>query len=512
MSASKSTLIMKWLRYGLVVMGIAVLLFGAYLGGNIFLPIMILSNYHNRDCRAALIENSLYTNIYPDFMIDQSLTGPVKECALYALATEQEDKKAWQDAYNAYKAYSEIYPQGKFASEAGEHRGAVLVELSNEQASQKQYGDAIGSLKLVLRNYADSPSAKQVPDVLCETYKAWVQDSQKAGDFAVAEMASNEYKTWAEQTQRAGDVRAAQLGLAQTYLGWGLALQTEKKFEEANAKFELALSNDPQPTASDGPAASAKADLPKLYQQWGNVLLEQKDYAGAVDRYKMAVGLYPEKDQPAAKDILANGYLKWADNSTSAEDFLGALGQLKLAKDNAAGAATKKSIEVAQTDLYTAFSSSDGSQAQKAMQDAMTSICEKKKKPDLPIFGTNNERIGAAVYGTDEALPDSVVAKTPGELHYVACVQLVTERFEYREIFFPWVGKIFMIREHFAWEVTLWQIDGDQPSATTRIDGGVPPKFPLEQGEIIAGGYFQHYKGTYPDINQLAAWMLNLMK
>jgi tetratricopeptide (TPR) repeat protein len=496
----------------ITVITILIVLVGIYFAGNFILPNGIKASYQNKNCDQVLAQDNFYTSIYPAFMADQSVASLTSECALYSLGLEDEAKKTWQDAYNVYKTYTQSYPKGLFASEAQEHSATVLTALAKDQLAAKKYSDAIGNINLVLQSFGETSAAANAASLMPEVYIAWAKDQRDASDFAGAEATLKTLKAWAESAQKPDDAKSAQRELAHTYLAWGLAFQTQKQFEDAKAKLDLAISTDPEPLANAGPAMQAKTAQVKLFTEWGDTLIEKSDFTGALDRYQMVISLSPEKDQPAAKDMIANVYIKWAASLSSSEDFLGALNKIDDAAKNAATDARKKSVESAKTDTYTAFSKSSGSQAQKAMKDAIKTICEKNKKPDLPIFGLNKEHIFAGIYGVDDTLPDNVAAKTPGTLHYVACIEMTTETLARLDFF----GIMTFVREKYTWNVTLRQVSSGEIAANTKVTGGDPPPIPeITRSNVldyIFGGRFYRSRGSNPDAVTLANWLLTVMK
>jgi tetratricopeptide (TPR) repeat protein len=499
------------LKIAITTLVVLIVLAGIYLAGNFILPSSIKSSYQNKNCDQVLAQDNFYTSLYPAFMADQSVAALTSECALYSLAVEDEEKKAWQDAYNVYRTYTQNYPKGLFASEAQEHSAFVLTSLAKEQLAAKKYSDAVGNIDLVLQSFGKTSAAKDAASLMPKIYIAWATDQRDASDFSGAEETLKAFKTWAESAEKTEDVKTAQRELAQTYLAWGLAFQSQKQFEDAKAKLELAISSDPEPLASVGPAVQAKAAQLKLYTQWGDALIEKNDFAGAIERYQTVVSLSKSEDQSAAQDMITGVYIKWAANMSSKEDFLGALQKIDEAPKTVASEAGKKSIENAKADTYIAFSKSTGNQARQALKDAIKNICEQHKKPDLPIFGLDKEHILAGVYGIDDKLPDNVAAKTPGALHYVACIEMATETLE-TQIFFS----AKFVREKYSWNVTLWQADTGQMSATKNIAGGTPPPLPKLTFsnflDYLLGGTFYRSRGSNPDVVTLANWLLTVMK
>lgn len=482
-----------------------------YLAGNFILPSSIKSSYLDKNCDRVLSLTIFYTSVYPSFMTDQSVDDLTSECALYSLAVEKEEKKAWQDAYNTYKTYVQTYPKGQFIVEAQEHSAIVLTAWAKDQLAAKEYGDALGTLDLILQNFGETDAASEAADLMAEVYTAWAKDQRDESDFAGAEETLKAFKAWAESAEKPDDAQAAQRELAQTYLAWGLAFQAQKQFEDAKARLDLAIATDPEPLAAEGPAIQAKAAQAALYTEWGDALLEKNDFTAAIDRYQKAISFTENKDQPTLKDKVAAVYLKWAANLNSSEDFLGALKKIDEAAKNTATDTGKKSIESAKTETYNAFSSSAGTQARQIIKDTIQGVCDKNKAPGLPIFGVDKKRILSATYGIDEKLLDNVAATTPGNMHYVACIEMTTETLQ--KTTFLWAT---FVREKYTWNVTLRQVITGEVVSTTGIAGGEPPPLPqLTRGnflDYLFGGSFYRSRGTNPDVVDLSNWLLATMK
>ncbi|HXQ39283.1 MAG TPA: hypothetical protein VN843_35110, partial [Anaerolineales bacterium] len=413
---------------------------------------------------------------------------------------------------------SESYPNGLFVTEAHEHRAVVLTGLAKEQTSQKEYAEALGNLALILKDYGDTSVAEDAAGLNIEAYTAWGTDLRKAGNFEGAEKVFNEFRAWTESNQKTEYTSAAQREISQTYLDWGLALQSQKQFEAAKAKLEMAVMTDPEQASSSGTAAEVKANQTKFYGEWGDYLVEQTDFARAIEQYETAVSLSDDKNQPAAKDAVANGYIQWAIGLSAEEDFLGAQRQLELAREKAITGSMKKSVDDARQDVYIAFSKSSGEQAQQAMKDAAKIVCDQHKMPSLPIFGVDQEKFLVGINGVDESLPKNVVATTPGEMHYVACIEedsKIVESVIHTEssYFFnpnpPYTKiKVEFNRIQYFWTVTLRKVDTGKEVESTMVEGKDPPPFPTDPWEIAAAVTSPQYFGPKPDLADLAEWLL----
>ena len=396
-----------------------IVLAGAYLAGNSILSNSIKSNYQNKNCEQVLSLGQTYASFYPASIADKSIPDLTKECALYSLAIEAEQKKNWQDVYNAYQSYNQSYPKSVFAEDVNEHSALILTNQAREQLANKKYKEAIENIKLVLADFGKTKASATSANLMADVYTAWAKDQRDANDFAKAEETLKTFSTWAQSAKETEAVKSAQIALAQTYLGWGLSLQAKQQFEDARQKMELATSTDPQPEA--GPGTQAKAAQAKLYSDWGDALLAQNDVPAAIAHYQTAITLSSEKDQPAIQDQIAVAHLKLAEGLNGKEDFLGALKEIEQAKTIATGDAAKTKIETAQTATYQAFSQSSGEQTQQAIADAAEKICS-NKQPELPIFGLDANSIRAYLFPKGEGtLTDKVAANTPASLHYVAC-------------------------------------------------------------------------------------------
>ena len=217
-----------------------------------------------------------------------------------------------------------------------------------------------------------------------------------------------------------------------------------------------------------------------------------------------------DRDESAG-DALANGQVRWADQLSAGEDFQGALEHLGLAKEAAISGTMTKSVETALKDTYLAFSKSSGPQARRAMKEVLKTICDDHDAPDLPIFGLNQDSIRFAIYGVDEKLPENLTAKTPGEMHYVACVTTDNKTVEkrlHKNIVLQW-GRIqyYTFVEQFRvqviWDVRLLKTDTSESAAEETFKGAPPPPF-AETG----GNYFY----GLPPLEEFTVWLQSILE
>ena len=181
------------------------------------------------------------------------------------------------------------------------------------------------------------------------------------------------------------------------------------------------------------PASEAIERKQNLYIDWGNDLLERSEFPVAIEKFELAVSQMGDQSGDVARDTLANGHLQWATDLPAAEDFLGAFERLQTAKETAATDDMKKSGDTALDETYPAFSNSTGPQARQTMRDILKTICEDKDVAEMPIFCLDEDSIRFGIYGVEDKLPENLAAKTPGEMHYIACILPENEIVESRK-------------------------------------------------------------------------------
>jgi len=448
----------------LVTVVSALVLLLMYGVGTFVLPMGILYSYQDKNCGSVLSLNGLYTGIYPGFMQDESIYAPVRECVDYSFAASNEEKENWSEAYDGYRLYSTNYPSGLFFVEAHEHSAIVLLNMAEAQIDGQKYDEAVATLGLIVSSYSDTEASADAWDLYPSIYTSWGTGLRESSDFEGAEQVFNQYKGWSQSNQKTEAEAEAQHELALTYMTWGQDLGSQKEFQDALAKFELAASADPE---SKSNSDNVKAEQRRLYVEWGNDLLEQDQFSAAIETFKLGVSKSDGDNEDGVSDALTNGYIQWAHEYSADEDFLKALEHLVTAEQAAGSEAMKKSVETAVEDTYLAFSMSDGEQAQRAMRAALISVCDRHKKPDLPIFGLNVDSVRFALYGVEADLPKELTAQTPGELHYIACVDEGNNTIEtrrYREIVLRFAGGYYFryvtqYRAELLWYFDLVKID-----------------------------------------------------
>ena len=495
--------------FPIVCVMILLLVYGA---GIVALPISILARYQSKKCDSVLSLNKLYTSLYPGFIQDKTLSAPVDECKAYALAVSKEESSHWQEAYDAYHFYASTYPNGLYAPEAHEHSATALLNIVQDQADGKKYEEAVANLNRIMSDYADTRASSEAWRLFPSIYTSWGIGLRDAEEFESAEQVFNEFKAWSQNNPEAEAEQVAQSEAVQTYLAWGLALQSQKQFESAIAKFEMAVSVDPQLQFAS--AEQVKAGQRGAYVDWGNDLLAQGEFNAALEKFELAVSKSTGKNEDGVEDALANGHIQWAHQWSAEEDFEAALEQVEIARQTAVSEAMKKSVETALAETYLAFSDSSGPQARKALKEALLSICKKHKAPELPIFGLNKDSVRVGIYGVEAQLPENVAATTPGEMHFVACVteenQTVDERSQKVIVQRTAWGYYYMLvqqyRAQLLWNISLLRTDTMESAGKKTFTGGMPPPFP----DGAMGGDYLY--GPPPTTAELSDWFLSIIK
>lgn len=482
----------------------ALILLIIYGAGSVILPVSIKSNHQGRDCDSVLSLNKIYRSMYPAFVQDINVSNAVSECEAYVLVVAAEEGGAWMDAYDGYQAYSKTYPDGLYVKEAHQQSAAVLMNLAKDQVEQKKYSEAVTNLDLIHSDFSDTSAAADALTLFPSLYTSWGGELREAGDFEGAERVFNDFKAWAQNNSKSELDMQIRDELAQTYVAWGLSLQSQNQFQDALARLDMAISMDSEFTTS------AKADKVKVHIDWGNDLVEQKEFTAAVEKFNTAVSLSDGATRNDAGDALANGYIAWASDLSAGDDFQGALAQLDVAKTSAATDTVKQSVETTLQDVYLAFSKSSGEQAQRAMRQALIAVCEKGGKPELPILGLSTDSFRVGIHGVKDKLPEDLVPRTPAEMHSIACVE--ESSLEVGRADFGVLVKIdgrsvplrfSTFRMRIIWNISLRRTSTGDEYDTFTLEGGVPPPFPKGQDLSSSSKLY----GTSPDINDLAEWL-----
>jgi hypothetical protein len=141
------------------------------------------------------------------------------------------------------------------------------------------------------------------------------------------------------------------------------------------------------------------------------------------------------------------------------------------------------------------------------MENTASTICKYGNEPDLPIFGLDEDNRLAVIYGAEERLPKTVAATTPGQMHFVVCIdEIISKTIEHVNFY-----GFHMYRIRDSWKVSLRSAETGELVEDKIIEGQDPAPLPTAANEIVAGGRLQRYIGV-PDIDDLANWLLPYLK
>lgn len=498
----------KLLFFGIAVL-LVLLVYGA---GIIAFPITIQAYHHDKNCGPVLALNRVYTGLYPGFMEDQALPDVVGQCEAYTLARANTEQGHWQEAYDACQAYSTQYPDGLYAREVHEDSANALLNIARDETEHKKYEEALVDLSLIVSGYSDTNVSAEAWTLIPSTYLQWGAGLRTSEDFETSERVFNDLRAWSQNNQKPDIERESQGELARTYIDWGQALLTQKEFEAGLSRFDLAISTAPDLVES---VAEARSGQRKTYIEWGNDLLAQGNYPLAVEKFEQAVSRTDGDNADGASDSLANGHIQWAAELGAGEDFFGALEHLEIAQQAARTEDMTLAIETALQETYVAFSKSTGRQTKQVVRDTLVSVCEENDAPEFPIFGLEKDSVRVGLSGVETQWPEELTARTPGEMRYVACVQVERRVLDvegnYARVKTP--SGVYVIplnrvsRIQVFWTITVRESATGKILGTETFAGGPPP--PLPRGRVIGDSDLE---GAPPSLEAVTKWLLSVIK
>ena len=501
-------------RNKIIIIIFLFLLVSGYIAAYAFLPGMIRSAYQTGNCHAVLSRDGIYATIYPFGQLGESTSTLVRACAVYTLGVTYKDDSEWRTAYDAFRVYLESYPEGVSADTAYEHSATVLMGAVMDDIRQGNYTQADAGLDFILENYPDASQVDDALELKSDIRMELGMELREVGDFISAEKLLKEVNSQAQEDNETDEVWASRLELAKTYLAWGMELQSQKKFADAQAKFDLVEATDPAPSSESGPAAQLPAKKVLLYTQWGDYLVEEKNFANAIEFYEMAASMVEDDSQ--ADEIVAKGYVQWAAALDPEDELLGSLVLLDFAQERSAANSIEVLADQTRSDLYLSFSESDGEKALQAMADAAQVICKHQAQPRLPIFGLNDKNSQIVISGNDDVeLPETMAATEPASLHYVVCVEEETVlvdtmnsrvRFTLFGPYGYWDDVMYQSFQY-VWNVALREIDTGEEVASVSFTGKEPEKL---SKETVARYVFVYY-GAKPDTQELVDWLVAVL-
>ena len=204
--------------WGCVVAPVAIfaclfLCVGAYYVGGYVMTRSVGSLYTQGDCATLLPIADQSTRFFPQQIapFTQDIPAQAKECRLYVQASDSYKKKQWSQAVADFEAYLKAYPKGVQREGARQSAADSLLQWSKEQQSKKDFAGAEKNLLKIKSSYANTTASQKVNQTLAEFYIAWAKSLEASNNYALAE-----------------------------------------------AKYNLAISTDPNPSAAGSPTEQAK--------------------------------------------------------------------------------------------------------------------------------------------------------------------------------------------------------------------------------------------------------------
>ncbi len=497
--------------FGVGAMVILVLL---YYGIGFLLTRVMEGRYTDRDCTGVASLSEIVETAYPmsiapftDLARKQS-----EECRAYLNAESIHEQKSWEAAYHAYQAYQTAYPKGIFVKEAREQEADSLFGWASDQRSQKQFSAAVDNLNLLVGQYGNTAVAPKAQAALPETYLEWGRDLRSKNEFGGAETVYKSLSQWATAADDKAYATSAGAELALTYFEWGRDLQTKNDFAEALNKFNEAAATDPDPKAAESPTAQVNAHLPGFHRAWGEYLVTHGNFEDAIGHLETSISISDPNNAEGARNALTQVYLQWMEALSGKEEFNAALSKAEPAKASAATDEFRGKVDAAYKTTLTQFAQSTGTEASKIIQDATQSICEDGKVIEaLPILGILEEK-QLNFFGLELALPASVVAKAPGNLHFVVCgeqrevtVEICPYYSRYSRSPSVWIHRI-----RYDWNLRVFDALTGKHVTEKLFTGSSPEGCPPFHSFFGATTHYHH--GKEPPTDSIVDWLKELLK
>lgn len=521
-------LILKKILFVFGIIGVSItILIGFYLYGITYMPEKIQAAYQQKDCDSVLNTHRVWSWLYPIRSLQGNLPDLALECALYTNAEKLQEAHSWMDAHKTYKACAEKYPNGILALDANQKAAFSLISLAREQSEKKSYSESINTLQMVMGAY---PDVLEAQDLYANVLVNWSKEYQAQEKFLSAEDVLLTLENWAHDGAYEEYIALSQAELSNLYLGWGENYQKSGESSLALSKYWQAIQ-----LAPDSDAASRAGDKRiEIFLEQGEKQVSSGDFQAALQIYQ---GALEEADVDGKNNLnlsMVKAYIAWAQRNVKDEDYYQALEKIRVAAELPLGSSVNQDFESIRQEIYAAFSDSTGSQAQQLIKDAAKAFCTQDKKAFPPVLGSDVNSKLAILYGIDDqSLPVEWIAETPGQFHYLICIETEERILEDRtvrivpEYFYhdPPYNRRFT-RTQFFWKVRVIDVISGEIIANTIINGSDPPPLdPATQNSSIPSirpgtilvrtgpNLWQSFpippstRGEQPDINELIRWL-----
>ncbi len=501
-----------------ILFAIVAVLVGFYIYAGNYLPGSLQAAYQKKDCATVLNNHSILSQFYPFRSVQENVSVLALECALYTNAHELQEAEKWLDAYQTYKTCAETYPDGLLASDANQQAASSLLSLAGEQHEQKSYQESLDILKLLMDGY---PDATQALDLFADVHLSWGSEYQTQANFQSAEEKFLNLKNWAEAGEHEEHVNKSRAALSNLYLTWGKSHQSADELEQAMGKYRQAVEIAPESEA----ASQARQKHIEILLLEGEEQVAAGDFQTAIETYQQGLAIENPDSIDSLNSATAQAYIAWSRQNVGTEDYYQALEKIETAAKLDLPASTIQDVESFKQEIYIAFANSSGTQAKNLMREVSRTSCKQEKKNAFPpVLGINSESALFALHGLDKALPENLIAKTPGELRYIVCVNVKSEIVEsktvymvqwdpYKKVGVKQYNETFT-RTQFLWEISIFDLTTSQILVQKDIKGSEPAPLQIYNQDYFYVVYNQprsssshpfpsSTEGNQPDINDL---------
>jgi tetratricopeptide (TPR) repeat protein len=430
---------------------------GLYLGGGYYLNGQINQSFAGRNC-AEVVQQAAFPALYPRGIFASLFTGydQAAQCRFELGVEQAAAAKNWKEAFSLAQQSLAAYPAGPFAASLSEQAPQFLSTWSEELIASHDYAGGLEKLKQLREAYPDSPLAQSAAAAILQT------------DFL-----------------------------------WAKELTEKQNYKEAEQRLKAALAYFETDAVYAEPV---KQELVNLYVGWGDRQVQQGDIENGIGTYQKAEEISPGK--AGVELLIARANLQKALEISKTKNFDKALAKVKEVSEASQAEDIQAEAKAAREKILTAYSNSTSLQALDQMTAAIAVTCQ-GQRPDLPIFGLNPEKVRFGLSHPFIKLPADWAAETPGQLHYVLCINDTDEEIETCH----YTNGHDLTRMRYLAQVTLYDILTGEAVDSKTIPGADPRACPATASFVIGSANNKFY-GPKPAADQVIAWLaqLNLAK
>ena len=438
----------------IVAIGVSVLIgiFALYLGAGFYINSQINQLFTENRC-LEVAQYSYFPSLYPEGLFGSVLKAhnQYAQCKAVIDVSQAVSQKNWSLALTRARDYLTANPNGVYAAGMNDHVINTLSVWSQELIARGEFGSGIDKLKQLVDGYPDAPITQSALD-----------------------------------------------SMLQAYLVWGDDLITKQDYETAEKNLLKAYDYFPKDTPRSEQLTQA---LINLYIEWGNALVQSGDMDNGTRHFEQAKALSPEGTNFDL--LIAQAHLNKAIELAKKDAFDRALAKVKEVEETATTDEIKKEVELARAQVLSEYSQSDSPQAQTEMAIAMAAVCN-GEHPTLSIFGLDTQKMRLGLVSPSPFdLPKEWMARSPGELRYVACVTEEKEKVQSCNF-----EDFKIIRNRYNWKMTIYDVLTGEKVESAIFFGADPQK--CTGYEYKSPGISREYAGARPEPNEIVIWLRRL--